>query len=64
MHRLRAVSYVSLQSYSTLLFTTKESTVRPFSSCRVKSLIVTSLFAIALAGIRTGRILREMADYK
>ena len=42
----------------------QESTVRPFSSRRIKSLIVTSLFAIALAGIRTGRILREMADYK
>lgn len=38
--------------------------MRPFSSRRIKSLIVTSLFAIALAGIRTGRILREMADYK
>ena len=42
----------------------QESTVRPFSSRRIKPLIVTPLFAIALAGIRTGRILREMADYK
>ena len=38
--------------------------MRPFSSLRIKSLIVTPLFAIALAGIRTGRILREVADYK
>jgi len=37
----------------------QEFTVRASSSRRVKSLIVTSLFAIALAGIRTGRILRE-----
>ena len=34
----------------------QESTVRPFSSRRIKSLIVTSLFAIALSEIRTGRI--------
>ena len=30
--------------------------MRPFSSRRIKSLIVTSLFAIAIAEIRTGRI--------
>ena len=35
-----------------------------FSSRHIKSVIVTPLFAIALAGIRTGRILREVADYK
>ena len=38
--------------------------MRPFSSRRIKSLIVTSLFAIAVAEIRTGRISREKADYK
>ena len=35
---------------------------RVFSSCPIKSLIVTPLFAIALAGIRIGRILREKED--
>ena len=35
---------------------------RLFSSRPIKSLIVTPLFAIALAGIRIGRILREKED--
>ena len=35
---------------------------RVLSSCPIKSLIVTPLFAIALAGIRIGRILREKED--
>ena len=35
---------------------------RVFSSRPIKSLIVTPLLAIALAGIRIGRILREKED--
>lgn len=63
MRTLRAVSYVSLQSYSNLLSIAKESTVRLFSSSRpIKSVMITSLFAVALAGIRAGRILRKKAD--
>ena len=45
--------HVSLQNYST-------SNLNPCT----RAAIVTSLFVVALAGIRTGRILRQKADCK
>ena len=66
MHRLRAVSYFSLQSCSTRNLSTRAAKPRAASREKRGSLIViiTSWFAIELDEIRTRRILREKADCK
>ena len=62
--RLRAISYFSLKSYCTR-YLSKRAAINEGVSRRRKSLVlisycnITSWFAIALAEIRTGRILRE-----
>ena len=65
LDRKRSLPRQRISTYSPLKFlgeTFLFPCPRVFSSCPIKSLIVTALFAIALAGIRIGRILREKED--
>ena len=59
LRRQRVFTYTPLKS---VVETFLSPSPRFLSSRAIKSLIVTSLFAIALVGVRIGRVLREKED--